>query len=156
MLPHKHLILGIVFVAVLFLLFPSIGFLGAGIILASSVLIDIDHYIYYIHKTKNLNPMKAYHWYLGHHEKCKKIPKEKKKGIHFGTYFLHGIETLLILLTLGSFVSPIFYFILIGFTFHLVTDLSFEIIKHNEYNKISVIYAFLKSRGMVFIDDLDF
>ena len=140
---------------VIFLVFPSVGILNITIIFAASVLIDIDHYIYYIYKTKKLNPIKAYTWYRGHQRRCKKIPKEKKSEVHFGTYFLHGIEILMILFALGFFVSPVFYFILIGFTFHLICDLSLEITLFNEYNKISVIYAFLKSRGMTFIDDLE-
>jgi hypothetical protein len=154
-LPHKHLIIGIAVVAVLFLLFPSMGFLGAGIILASSVLIDIDHYFYYIFKKRNVNPISAYRWFRGNMKKCKRIPKEKKHEVHFGTCVFHGIEILILLSILGNLVSPIFYFILIGFALHLVSDLILEITKYNAFNKISVIYCFLKSRGMVFIDDLE-
>ena len=156
MLPHKHFILGIIFTAVLFLFFPSIGIFGAIIIIASSVLIDVDHYIYYVFKKKKLSPIKAYKWFRGNMKKCHRIPKEHQGKVHFGTYLLHGIEPLIILFTFGFFVSDIFYFILIGFTFHLLLDLSVEIIKYNEFNKISVIYYFLKSKGMTFIDDLDF
>ena len=139
MLPQGHLILGIILVAGLLLVFPSIGVLGASIILASSVLIDVDHYLYYIYKTKKLNPIKAYYWFRGNALKCKNLPKEKRCKVHFGTYILHGVEVLIILFTLGFFVSNIFYFILVGFTFHLIVDLSTEIIKDNEFNKISII-----------------
>ncbi len=156
MLPQTHMLLGIVFVAAIFLIFPSVGILGASIIFLSSFLIDIDHYIYYVYKKKSINPLRAYKWYTDHKTKCHSLSKEQKKKTHFGTYFLHGIEILMILFTLGFFVSPIFYFILIGFTFHLILDLSLEIIKFNEFNKISVLYTFLKSRGLTFIDDLDF
>ena len=155
MLPHSHLLLGIVFVAVIFLIFPAIGIVNLMIILAASVLIDVDHYFYYIYKTKKLNPIKAYEWYRGHHKKCKKIPKGKKHEVHFGTYFLHGVEILMILFALGFFISPVFYFIFIGFTFHLISDLTLEITLFNEFNKISVIYAFLKSRRLTFVDDLE-
>ena len=156
MLPQSHILLGIVFVAAIFLIFPSIGILSVAIIFLSSVLIDVDHYIYYIHKTKNINPLTAYRWFRGNMKKHLAIPKDKRKKIHFGTFFLHGIEILMILFTLGFFVSPIFYFILIGFTFHLISDLALEITLYNEFNKVSVIYAFLKSRGLTFIGDLDF
>ncbi len=155
MLPQTHLLLGIIFVAVIFLIFPSVGIMNAAIILAASVLIDIDHYFYYIYKIKKLSPIKAYEWYRGHHKKCKAIPKEKKSEIHFGTCVLHGIEILILLFALGFFVSNIFYFILIGFTFHLITDLSAEITLYNRFNKVSVIYSFLKSKGLTFIDDLE-
>ncbi len=156
MLPQTHFVLGIVFVAVIFLIFPSVGIMNATIILAASVLIDIDHYFYYIYKTKKLSLIKAYEWHRGLHKKCKAIPKEKKSEVHFGTCVFHGIEVLMLLFALGFFVSNIFYFIFIGFTFHLITDLALEITVYNKFNKVSVIYCFLKSRGMTFIDDLEF
>ena len=154
MQPLKHLILGIVFVTILFLIFPEISLIQLGIIIAASVLIDVDHYFYYVYKKKKLNPFKAYRWYVGNRKKCCTISKEQKGKIHFGTFFLHGIEILIILLLLGFFVSDIFYFILLGVTFHLLSDLSIEIVYDNRYNKVSVIYAFLKSKGLIFIDDM--
>ena len=154
MRPITHLILGIVLAAVLFVILPEISLIQLGIIVASSVLIDIDHYSYYIYKKKKINPIKAYKWYTANIKKCCSMPKEQKGKVHFGTCFLHGIEILILLFILGFFVSNIFYFILIGFTFHLLLDLSVEIIYYNIYNKISIIYAFLKSRGLTFIDDM--
>ena len=154
MLPHKHLILGIILASVIFLVYPSIGIINFLIIILSSVLVDIDHYFYYVYKKKKINPLKAYKWYTTHRKKCLSLSKEQKAQVHFGTYFLHGIEILILLFLLGFFVSDIFYFILIGFTFHLLSDLSLEIVCFNEFNKISVIYAFLKSKGLTFIDDL--
>ena len=154
MRPLKHLILGIALAVLIFLVFPSISILGLVIIFLSSVLIDVDHYIYYVYKRKKISPIKAYKWYTENRRKSCSIPKEQKGKIHFGTYFLHGIEILIILLLLGFFVSDVFYFILIGFTFHLLVDLSVEIICYNIYNKVSVIYAFLKSKGLTFIDDM--
>ena len=155
MLPKTHAIFGIIFATIVFFLFPSVGILGATIIFASSFLIDVDHYIYYIYKKKNLNLIRAYHWFKKNTKRCKTLTKEQKEKVHFGTYFLHGAEILILLFILGNFLSYIFFFILIGFTFHMILDLSSEIILENKFNKISVIYTFLKSRGMVFIDDLD-
>ena len=152
--PIKHLILGIILATILFLTIPEIGLVSLGIIVASSIFIDVDHYFYYVYKKKKLDPFKAYRWYMDNRKKCCAIPKEQKGKIHFGTYYLHGIEILIILLLLSFFVSDIFYFILIGFTFHLLLDLSIEIICYNEFNKVSVIYAFLKSKGLIFIDDM--
>jgi len=155
MLPQKHILLGLIFAIVIFFLFPSVGILNASIIFLSSFLIDVDHYIYYVFKKKNLNLFKAYHWFKHNTRRCKTLSKEQKQKVHFGTYFLHGIETLILLFVLGNFLSPIFYFILIGFTFHMTLDLTVEIIFENKFNKISSIYTFLKSKGMIFIDDLD-
>lgn len=156
MLPHEHALLGIVLAGIIFLLFPSVGILGATIIFASSILIDADHYFYYVYKKKKINPFVAYKWFTHKKERRKKITKEQKQKLHFGVYTLHGIEILLILFTLGFFVSNIFYFILVGFTFHLVVDLSVEILKYNDFDKISVIYAFCRSRGLTLWDDMSF
>lgn len=154
MKPITHLILGIILAVILFVTIPEISLIQLGIIVAASVLIDIDHYFYYVYKKKKLNPIKAYKWYIGNRKKCCSMSKEQKEKVHFGTCFLHGIEILILLFILGFFVSNVFYFILIGFTFHLLLDLSVEIIYYNNYNKISVTYAFLKSRGLIFIDDM--
>jgi len=155
MLPQTHAVIGIFFAAAVFLLFPSIGILGAAIIFLSSVLIDVDHYIYYVFKKKDFSLFRAYHWYRKNSKKHCSKPKKEKKKIHFGTFFLHGIEILIILFILGNFVSSIFYFILIGFTLHLICDLPVEIIFDNRFDKLSVIYAYLRSKGLTFVDDLD-
>ena len=155
MRPITHLILGIALALVIFLVYPSIGIISLTIIVLSSVLIDIDHYIYYIFKKKKINPIIAYRWYVCNRKKCCSMTKEQKEKVHLGTCFLHGIEILIILSILGNFVSPIFYFILIGFTFHLVSDLVGELIRYEGFKGISVIYTFLKSRGLTFIDDLE-
>lgn len=156
MLPQEHALFGIILVGIIFLFFPSVGLTGAVIIFASSILIDVDHYFYYVYKKKKINPFKAYKWFIEKKEKRKKVTKEQKRKIHFGVYTLHGVEILIILFTLSFFVSNIFYFILIGFTFHLVIDLTLEILKYNDFDKISVIYTFLKSRGLTLWDDMSF
>ena len=154
MLPPKHLLLGILLAIVILIVYPQISLLNLGIIVLSSILIDIDHYFYYIYKKKKINPIKAYKWYITQGKKCCSLTREQKAKVHFGTCLLHGIEILVILFLLGFFVSDIFYFILIGFTFHLLLDLSVEIIYDNDYNKLSVIYTFLKSKGLTFIEDI--
>ena len=154
MLPQKHIILGIILAGAIFFLFPSVGIINATIIFLASFLIDVDHYFYYIYKTKNLSPIKAYKWFTKNVKKHRALSKEQKQKIHFGTMTFHGIEMLILLFTLGFFVSNIFYFILIGFTIHLISDLALEITLFNSFNKISVIYCFLRSKRLTFIDDL--
>ena len=155
MLPQNHLWLGIVVAGAIFLIFPSVGVANAGIILAASVLIDIDHYFYYIHKKKKISPIKAYKWYARNIKKHKKMSKEQREKVYFGTYTLHGVEILFLVFALGFFVHPVFYFIFIGFTIHLLSDLVVEMIYCDRVTKISIISCFLKSRGLTFIDDLD-
>ncbi len=141
MLPQIHFILGIVFVAILYFFFsPIISIFGLTIILLSSVVIDIDHYIYYIFKKNDLNPFTAYKWYIKNIRKLYSMSKEQKKKIYLGFYFLHGVESLIILLFLGFYLYPIFNFIFIGFLFHLFVDFITEIMFEQRFSKLSVIY----------------
>ena len=55
MLPKYHIIFGFLFSLILFIFFPFIGLGGFLIIFASSVLIDVDHYAYYLFKNKILS-----------------------------------------------------------------------------------------------------
>ena len=64
MLPKKHIILGLIFSLTLIFLFPAIGWKGFGVIFLSSVFIDIDHYLYFIFKKKDINLMNSYNWFI--------------------------------------------------------------------------------------------
>ena len=124
MLPKKHIILGAFFFLLVWILFPKIGFSGSLIIFASSVLIDVDHYIYYIIKKRNLSLSKAYKWYLKNKNVLIKMNKNQRKEIYSGLCFLHGIEAIaiLFLLTVLFPMQKVTLFILIGFIFHEITD----------------------------------
>ncbi len=155
MKPLKHLILGIILAVILFVTLPEIGLVNLGIILASSVLIDIDHYFYYVYKKKKINPIKAYKWYTISIRKICKWSRKQKRDISFGCHFLHGVEILLLLYVLYFYFSPIFLYILIGVAFHLGVDLIDEIIGCGRLDKISIIYGLLRHKKLKFIDDLN-
>lgn len=144
MLPKYHIILGFLFSMSLFLIFPSIGLLNAGIIFLSSFLIDIDHYILFVVKKRNLNPKNALKWFFKKKEEYERIPVKDRNNFYSGFYFLHGFELLLILFLLGLFVSNIFFFILIGFIFHLFLDVLENIVLDKRIDKLSIIYDFVK------------
>ena len=72
MLPKYHIIYGFILSLILFLIFPTLGLIGAGIIFLSSFLIDVDHYIYYVLKENKFSPRKAIHHFL---EKRKRLSK---------------------------------------------------------------------------------
>lgn len=155
MLPQFHFLLGIIFVAILYFFFsPIISLFGLAVILLSSVLIDIDHYVYYVYKKKDLNPFKAHKWYLKNIKKFHSMSKEQKKKFYIGFYFFHGIESLIILLFLGFYISPIFIFIFIGFFFHLSIDFIADIILEERFGKISVIYTLISLKKLVHIEEV--
>lgn len=114
-----HTLFGLVFAFVIWILFPQVNFLSALIIFFSSVLIDIDHFLFYVFKEKDtsLSLRKAVDWFL----------KQTKSPKPFSTIF-HSVEFLLILAIL-SFYSKIVFFIFLGFVFHLITDIVFLYIK---------------------------
>ena len=120
MLPSKHFIFGLMFVGFLYFIFPKITFIGFLIILSSTVLIDVDHYIYYIYKKKSFNLKNAYKWFIQIEKKLLSLPWKQRNKFQTGFCFLHGIEVLFVLLILGIFISKYFLFVFVGFAFHLL------------------------------------
>jgi hypothetical protein len=147
MLPHRHIILGAIFSCLVLVLFPQIGIPGFLIIFFSSFLIDVDHYIYYFFKKKDLHPVRAVKWFFENRKIFLNYSVEKRKEFYTGIYFLHGIE-ILVVLGLLIFVSEYFLYVLIGFLFHLFLDLIETLSKKNKLTKISLISDFLNSKKL--------
>ncbi len=144
MFPKYHILFGAIFSFFLFWIFQEITLLGAIIIFLSSVLIDVDHYLYYVFAKKNWNLFKAHRWFCERHSYMMKLSREERNK-HQGVFmFLHGIEILILLAILGYFFSEIFYYILIGFVFHLFLDYIYERICHDRWEKVSVIHDYFK------------
>lgn len=153
MLPKTHFILGIIFVSCLYLFFyPYISILGLLVIFLSSVLIDIDHYFYYIFKKRDLNLFRAYKWYIKNARKLCSLKREQMKNLYIGIYFFHGVEILIILLLLGIYIHSFFIFIFFGFLFHLVVDILAGILFEQRFDKISFIYNILTFKKLTPIE----
>lgn len=155
MLPHEHLIVGIIFAVVLFLIFPSVGISGMFLIIASAVLIDVDHYIYYISKKNDKSLIRAYKWYIEGMRKTRHLPRKEKRKIYFGFHFLHGVEILAIIYFLYIYVSQTFLYIFLGYSLHLFADLLVEGVWYGTTDKISVIYSFFHGKKLKFIDEIE-
>lgn len=151
MLPKYHIALGFFFSFVLFLIFPNIGLIGAGIIFLSSFLIDIDHYIYYIIKERKTSLKKAIHHFLEKRRKLSNMTIERRNEFYSGFCFLHGMEILIILILASTFISESFMFVFIGFALHLFLDLIEEIYKGLRIDKISVIYDWIKYKKLKYL-----
>ncbi len=150
MLPKFHLFFGIIFVVRLHFLFPQISFFNLSIIFLSSFLIDVDHVFYYFLKTGDINPVRVYRWYMKKWKRFHKIPREQRKNIYSGFYLFHGIEVLMILFLLGFYISPLFSFIFIGFSFHLLVDTVHERYDKGTSDKFSLIYSCYQFRKLKF------
>lgn len=142
--PTQHLIFGIIFSSLILFLFPQIGLTGFLIILSSTVLIDVDHYLYYVYKKKDFSLRNAYKWFIENKKKLLSLPWKQRNKFQTGFYFLHGIEVLLILLILWIFVSKYFLFVFAGFAFHLLLDSIDQTTYWDRISKVSLVNDYLK------------
>jgi len=144
MLPQAHLIIGIIVSGGLYFIFPEITLLKAGILLASSFLIDFDHYLFYVHKYKDHSLRRAYDFFRREKKKYKLSQKEHRKYFLINFYIFHGLEWALLFFVLGWFIWNPLIFISLGMLLHLITDLIETLRYPDGFEKISVIHDFLK------------
>jgi len=110
MLPKFHIILGAIFSALMYYLL-QITLFQTILIFFASILIDFDHYLFYVQETKKWSLQKAYNWKIYRQKKHKPI-----------MMIFHTIEFLILVFIL-SFVWKGFGFILIGLVFHSIFDM---------------------------------
>ena len=151
MLPKQHIIFGLIFAGFLYLIFPKIGLLGFLIIFLSSFLIDVDHYLYYVYKKKDLSLKYAHSWFIKKKKKFLDLTRKKRNKVYCGVYFLHGIEVLIVLFLLTSF-SKYFFFVFMGFAFHLLLDSVDQTIYWDRVDKFSLVYDFFKFKKLKFFE----
>ncbi len=133
MLPKTHVILGLVFSLIILAIFPEIGIFGFIIIWFSSIFIDVDHYLYYAYTRNSWSLKEAYDWFIKKSNAFLEMSYEDRiKNAKFIPCIFHGIE-MIIILSILSFVSSIFLYILIGFIFHQLLDFI-----HIEYHGFSL------------------
>ncbi len=147
MYPKQHIIFGLIFSILIFFVFPSIELTGFLIIFLSSVLIDVDHYLYYVYEKKDWNLRRAYKWFCSRSLRYRKLSIKERKNEKNCFYSLHGIEILALLYIFGKFFHIYFFYILIGFAFHLFLDISYERFFNYKLEKISVIWDYLRFRN---------
>ncbi len=142
MYPKTHILLGGIF-AILIYFILQLTIFQAIVIFLASVLIDIDHYLYYVYRKKDFSLKNAYNWFLEGEKKFDKLPENEKKKIFIGIYIFHGIEAIIILILL-SYLSKFFLFVLIGFLFHQSFDLIDILIEKASPSKvISLIHSLI-------------
>jgi nicotinamide riboside transporter PnuC len=153
MKPLPHIILGFIFSLLLLIIFPQIKLYGFLVIFLSSFLIDVDHYIYYVCRKKDFSLKNAYNWFIKNGKKYKKLSKEKRKKVYLGICVFHGIESFIIISIL-SFYSKFFLFILTGFLFHRLTDSINSLYEDEEGHPLSIIDLYLRSSKLKDIEDI--
>lgn len=143
MLPKIHVLIGLLFSASIYFVFPEINLIYLLIFFLSSFLIDFDHYLYYVYKYKNFGIIKAYKTLRQNSVFFKKLTKEERKKFTSGIFIFHGIESIIISFILGLFWEG-FYFIGLGIFLHLVLDYIEKVKNPHPPYKISIIYDLLK------------
>jgi hypothetical protein len=146
MYPSTHIIIGAIASFLIWLIFPSLTWWQVFIIFASSILIDVDHYLWYAIKKKDWSLRRAYQWHVKKSELFQKMDeKERNKFKHLLVIF-HGIEFWLFLILL-IFINKIFLFVLIGIVIHMILDyIDLYRWKAPFYTKTSQIAVIVKNK----------
>jgi len=141
MLPKTHIFFGLIFFLLLYFVF-HVSLINSVIFFLSSFLIDVDHYIYYVLKKKDLSLKRAYKWFLKLDKKYHSMPEEKRKNYYYAFCIFHGLEPLIIISSLAFLFHLTFlFFISLGFLFHLSLDfISIISKKDNPFVISSLIY----------------
>ena|SRR3989344_916654 len=120
MFPRWHIFLGVVFTFVIWILVPNIQWYALVLIFFSSFLIDFDHYVTAVAKTKNWNLKNAFEYNV---RLIQNQEKEVSKGIKKkgDFYFFHTVEFHALIGIISLLFKP-FFFIFIGMVFHSILD----------------------------------
>lgn len=147
MYPHWHFILGITFASAILFLFPESGLIGFALILASTVLIDVDHYLEYVIRNRDISLKNAYRWFSDKFHIFKKLPRKEKEKFKREIMVFHGFEFLVFLGAIALFFEY-FYYIFLGISFHLFLDyLALAYYSEPVYFKTSQFYTFIKNKN---------
>lgn len=141
MLVKYHIAIGLIASILIFLLFPQIGWFYTLVIFLSSVLIDFDHYLWYVYKKKDASLIRAVNFFYEKRDLFLKMDKKERVKYKNVIMVFHGIECW-ILLVLLILVHKIFLFILIGVGIHMIFDF-IELYKTGKefHTKFSQIYT---------------
>ena len=146
MLPKQHIIYGAIFSLALFILVPQVTLTKAIIVFLAAVLIDIDHYLFYVIDKKDFSLKNSFKWYKKHAKNWLKMSPTTREKYKRPVILCHGIEFLLIILILSLF-SQTFLFISVGVLFHFTLDFhQAKIDKEPFYVKFSQLYTYFKTK----------
>ena len=145
MFPKTHVIVGIIASLAIFILWPSISLFNLGIIFLSSVLIDFDHYLYFIWTKSDFSLAHAYRWFVAKNKLMFSLPENERKKYKHVILLFHGIEFWLLIFLL-SFLDKIFIWVLAGLAIHMFVDFA-GVLYYKEplYTKFSQIYVYLSN-----------
>jgi len=137
MKPLTHLLFSSILAAVFY---PIFGW-KALLVLAGGVLIDIDHYLWYIYKHKSLNLISAYKFYINN------VKTNNYSNVYGILLIFHSIEFFIVMTFLSFYIYFTFIF-MIGLLFHYLLDLIFLYRgpKHFIVNHSIIYWIYKKTR----------
>jgi hypothetical protein len=119
MLPFEHVLYGLIVSFLLYYL-AYVPLIGAVIIFIVSWGIDVDHYLFYVFKKKDVSLHRAYRFF--HDLPVVKLIKKQGKRYDAPLCAFHTIEAVIIMIIL-SFYSEIARYVLFGAILHFVGDI---------------------------------
>ena len=144
MLPRWHIIYGVLFTILFWILSPNTSIINLSLILFAAILIDFDHYIQAVLKTKRFGLKNSFKY---HDDQEKVLQNNHKKGIRKKAdfHFFHTFEFHIIIGALSFLWSPIFY-IFIGMIFHSILDILSMIQKDRLYLREFFFFNWARKR----------
>lgn len=133
MLLKTHIIIGVFFSVVLYFIL-QMTIIQTIIVFLSSVLIDFDHYIWYVMKKKDYNIKRCYTFF-------KKVVKEKHKPMK---HIFHTLEVLFVIVFFGIYFH-ILLLVAIGMLFHSLLDL-INLVKKDKF-ECRIFSLFVKEQN---------
>jgi|SRR3989344_2698060 len=146
MLPKYHIVIGGITSLLLYYSF-SLTIFQTLIIFFASFIIDVDHYFLYVLRQKDFSLNNARSYFKKKRDERIKMPVVQRRKHKRFLYIFHGIEFWILIFAL-TYLSTIFWFILIGFAVHMVLDwLDFLILGDPLIEKFSQSATYLRNRG---------
>ena len=121
MYPRWHILFGGMFALFIWIVAPQINPFFILLIFFSSILIDLDHYLCSVFKTKKLS---LFHSFEYHRKLIKEEKKKKNLGLREKSDFhiFHTIEFHILIGLLG-FLWIGFFYLFLGMIFHSLLDI---------------------------------
>lgn len=144
MLPRWHILLGALFSILIAVFMPEIPFYSLVLVFLSSFLIDFDHYMCAVFKTKKISLLRAFEY---HEKEGFKMMEMHKRGIRKKGDFhiFHTIEFHILVAILGIFFVP-FLYIFIGMTFHSLLDVFYLLNEDMLYTREFFLFNWLREK----------
>lgn len=144
MLPKYHALIGFVFCVFLVLIaiqntITTQFLLFLAVVWLTNLLIDVDHYIIFVHRNHNMSLRKAYEFF------CDLLKKEKEKPPK--NYYLcvfHTVEFVVALILVYFLIRHwVIEALLVGVLLHIFTDIIAAVYEQRIYKRTIILFSLI-------------